>query len=331
MKIPQILCIIVCLLLVIAAAGCTNSKKTPQQTSTPEKAQTVEQTTPAQINAQSTPLSSEKQKASVENSQNKLVPASGNLTLHVIDVGQGDSLLLTCGTHNMLIDAGEIGMGDDVEKYVKSEGVTSFDYVIATHPHSDHIGGMSVILKDFPISHFISNGEKNLTTVTYTNMLQMIDDKNIPFQVNHSGEKLNFAPNIDVTVLNPSKTYLTSDPINQNSIVLRVVDGKVAFLLTGDAGIQAEKDVMKDGVNIQADVLKVGHHGSRTATGQVFVDAVKPKVSIVSVGTNNKYGLPDEEPLARLKKVSSLYRTDYDGTVTVTTDGATYTVTTQNT
>jgi beta-lactamase superfamily II metal-dependent hydrolase len=331
MKTPQILCIIVCLLFVVAAAGCTDSKTTPQQNTTPEKAQTVEQTSTTQINVQQTPLSSEKQNTYSESSQNKVVPASSNLTLHVIDIGQGDSLLLTCGTHEMLIDAGDIGKGDDVEKYVKSKGVTSFDYVVATHPHSDHIGGMSVILKDFPISHFISNGDKNQTTETYINMLQTIDDKNIPFQVVHRGEKLNFAPNIDVTVLNPGKTYLTSDSINQNSIVLRVVDGKVAFLLTGDAGIQAEEDIKKDGVNVLADVLKVGHHGSGTATGQVFVDDVKPRVSIVSVGAKNKYHLPDEEPLARLQKVSTLYRTDYNGTVTVTTDGTTYTVTTQNT
>jgi competence protein ComEC len=166
---------------------------------------------------------------------------------------------------------------------------------------------------------------------SYLTKYYSISDKNIPFQVVHRGDKINFSPGIDITVLNPGKAYLTTDPINQNSIVLRVDDGKVAFLLTGDAGIQAEEDMLKDGVNVQADVLKVGHHGSRTATGQMFVDAVKPKVSIVSVGTGNTYGLPDEEPLARLQDVSTLYRTDYDGTVTVTTDGSTYSVTTQKT
>jgi competence protein ComEC len=169
---------------------------------------------------------------------------------------------------------------------------------------------------------------KTHTTKTYTDMLQTINDKNIPFQVVHRGDKINFAPNIDVTVLNPGKTYLTSDPINQNSVVLRVVDGKVSFLFTGDAGIQAEEDLMQDGMNVQADILKVGHHGSRTASGQAFIDAVKPEVSIVSVGAGNKYGLPDEDALARIQAVSKLYRTDSDGSVVVTTDGSTYTVTT---
>ena len=251
--------------------------------------------------------------------------ASSNLTLHVIDIGQGDALLLECGYHNMLIDAGEIGKGDDVEKYVRSQGVKSLDYVVATHPHADHIGGMSVILNDFPVSHFIGNGEIH-TTKTYENMLQTIKNKNIPFKVVKRGDKIDFSSGIDITVLNPGKDYLTTDPINQNSVVLRVTDGKVSFLLTGDAGVQAEEDIMKDDINIQSDVLKVGHHGSRTTTGQAFIDAVKPKISIVSVGEGNTYGLPDEEPLARLQKVSTLYRTDYNGDITITTDGSTYTV-----
>jgi competence protein ComEC len=207
MKSPQILGIIICLLLVILAAGCSETKTGTHQTTSTEKTPTVEPTTPTPLIAQPTPVSSEKQTISIENSQNEEVPASSNLTLHVIDIGQGDSLLLTCGTHDMLIDAGEIGKGDDVEKYVKSEGVTSFDYVVATHPHSDHIGGMSAILKDFPINHFISNGETH-TTKTYTDMLQTINDKNIPFQVVHRGDKINFSPGIDITVLNPGKTYL---------------------------------------------------------------------------------------------------------------------------
>jgi competence protein ComEC len=256
-------------------------------------------------------------------------PASANLTLHVIDVGQGDSLLLTCGTHDMLIDAGEIDKGEVVEKYVKSQGVSSFDYVVATHPHADHIGGMHVVLADFPVSHFLYNGETH-TTQTFIDMLKQIKTKNIPFKIVHRGDTIDFAPGINITVFNPGKAYLTTDPINQNSIVLKVVDGKESFLLTGDAGIQAEDDMMKAGLNLRADILKVGHHGSRTASGQAFLDAVKPTTSIVSVGANNVYRLPDSDAMARIKAASfSVYRTDYNGTVTVTTDGNTCTVSTE--
>lgn len=290
MKLSHFFIFVFISLLIVAASGCTSNQSTVQNISTPV--------------------------ANV---------SSNDLILHVINVGQGDALLLTCGGNDMLIDAGEIGKGDEVEKYIKDQGIKSLDYVVATHPHSDHIGGMSVILNAFPVGHFIGNGEIH-TTKTYENMLTTIKDKNIPFTIAKRGDKIEFAPGVEITVLNPGKNYLTTDPINQNSVVLKVVDGKTTLLLTGDAGIEAEEDMMKDGVNVRADILKVGHHGSRTASRQAFIDAVKPINSIISVGADNKYGLPDEEPVARLKAASILYRTDYNGTVTVKTDGNVCTV-----
>jgi competence protein ComEC len=242
------------------------------------------------------------------------------LTLHVIDVGQGDALLLDYGDHDMLIDAGEIGDGDIVENYLKSQGVTSLDYLVITHPHSDHIGGVPVILKDLPVKCFVYNGETH-TTKTYENILTTVLQDNISAKKVHRGDKLDFASGIDITVLNPPETFLTTDEINQNSIVLKVTDGKVSFLLEGDAGTEAESSMLTDHEDLSAYVLKVGHHGSRTATSNAFVDAVKPIVSIVSVGKDNKYGLPDEEPISALKSSSKLYRTDYNGTVIVSTNG----------
>ena len=208
--------------------------------------------------------------------------ASGNLTVHFIDVGQGDSILLERGDDTMLIDAGEIGKGDDVASYVKSEGITSLDYVVATHPHSDHIGGISVILIDFPIWHFLDSGYP-YTSKTYENMLATIDKKNIPFSTPKRGDNINFSSGINVQVLNPGCTYFTDD-VNQNSIVLKITDGKVTFLLMGDAGIEAENAIMGAGYNVDADVLKVGHHGSRTASCASFISAVSPAVSVIEVG-----------------------------------------------
>lgn len=186
MKLSQALSITVCILLVIIVAGCTDSKTTPQQTVTPDKAQKVEQPTPAPTTEQPIPSTTNNQPAPATGQSKGIPAASGNLTVHFLDVGQGDSILLEHGDDTMLIDAGEIGKGDTVAADIKGEGITSLDYVVATHPHSDHIGGMSVILNDFPIGHFIDSGYA-YTSKTYEDMLTTIDKKNIPFSTKQFG------------------------------------------------------------------------------------------------------------------------------------------------
>ena len=327
MKPSQVLSITICLLLFLIVAGCTDSKMPPQQVATPDKAPTVVQSTPAPTTEQTTPSSSVKQPAP-STGQNKEIPAaSGNFTVHFIDVGQGDSILLEHGGDTMLIDSGEIGKGNDVATYVKGEGITSLDYVVATHPHSDHIGGMSVILNDFPIGHFVDSGYP-YTSKTYENMLTTIDKKNIPFSTPKRGDKIDFSSGIDIQVLNPGSTYFTDD-VNQNSVVLKITDRKITFLLMGDAGLEAESAIMNDGYDVNADILKVGHHGSRTSSGTSFISAVSPAVSVIEVGAGNDYGHPHQETLDRLQKISKVYRTDLDSTITITTDGSAYSVTTQ--
>ena len=292
-----------------------------------EKAAASEQ--PTQSTKQPMPGSTAKQpNPTIENQSKELSSARENLTVHFLDVGQGDSILLEHGDDTMLIDSGEIGKGNEVATYIKSEGIKSLDYVVATHPHSDHIGGMSVILNDFPIGHFVDSGYA-YSSKTYENMLTTIDKKNIPFETPREGDKINFTSGVDVQVLNPGGTYFTDD-INQNSVVLKVTDGKVTFLLMGDAGIEAENEIMKDGYNVDADILKVGHHGSRTASGAPFISAVSPDISVIEVGAGNDYGHPYQNTLDRLHQVSKVYRTDLDGTITVTTDGSSYSVSTEN-
>ena len=312
--------------MLIVAAGCSDSKTNTQEKVSTEKTAASEQ--PTQSTEQPMPAPTAKQTNPTIISQNKELPsAGGNLTVHFLAVGQGDSILLEHGDDGMLIYSGEIGKGDDVATYIKNEGIMSLDYVIATHPHSDHIGGMSVILNDFPIGHFVDSGYA-YSSKTYENMLKAIDKKNIPFETPKRGDKINFTSGIDVYVLNPGSTYFTDD-VNQNSVVLKVTDGKVTFLLMGDAGIQAENEIMKDGYNVDADILKVGHHGSRTASGTPFISAVSPEISVIEVGAGNDYGHPHQETLDRLQKVSKVYRTDLDGTITVTTDGSSYSVSTE--
>ena len=235
MKSSQTLVIIFCLSLILGAAGCTDSKKAPSE-------KTVEQTTPTITN------------------QSEESPAGENLSVHFLDVGQGDSILLEYDEKFMLIDAGESDQGEVVSEYLQDQGIQTLDYVIATHPHSDHIGGMADILNNFQVEHFIDSGYPH-SSKTYENMLTTIDKKNIPFEVAQAGQTIDLEPAVDIEVLNPSSTY--SNELNENSIVLKVTYGDISFLLMGDAGLETEERIMKAGYDVNADILKVGHHASR--------------------------------------------------------------------
>jgi len=158
-------------------------------------------------------------------------------------------------------------------------------------------------------------------------MLTAIDEKNIPFQVAKKGEKIELDPALNIEILNPDSQY--SDELNENSIVLRINYGEVSFLFMGDAGLETEKNIIKAGDNIDSDILKVGHHASTSGSGESFITAVSPEISVIEVGAGNDYGHPHAEVLERLPKVSRVYRTDLDGTITVTTDGLTYSVATE--
>ena len=251
-----------------------------------------------------------------------------NLTVHFIDVGQGDSILVEYANETMLIDAGERDKGVNVSEFLREQGISSLDYLVATHPHADHIGGMLTILNEYPVGKFIDSGYPH-TAQTYEDMLTIIENKSIPIHVAKRGEALDFAPGIQVQVLNPQKQH--SEEINENSIVLRIIDNNVSFLLMGDAGLETEESIIYEGYYLDSDILKVGHHASTSASGESFIAEVTPAISIIEVGADNDYGYPHEEVLERLQNVSTVYRTDHHGTVTVTTDGLTYTVITERT
>ena len=251
-----------------------------------------------------------------------------NLTVHFIDVGQGDSILVEYAGKTMLIDAGEREMGSVVSAYLNEQKIPSLDYVVATHPHADHIGGLLTITNKYPIGQFIDSGVLH-TTQTYEDMLTTIDNKDIPFHVAERGEYVDLGPGVEIQILNPGNEQ--SEDLNENSVVLRIVDDDVSFLLMGDAGLETEANIMAAGYDVDADILKVGHHGSTSASGQQFISAVSPKISVIEVGAGNDYGHPHAAILQRLQSVSTIYRTDYDGTITITTDGSEYTVITEKT
>jgi beta-lactamase superfamily II metal-dependent hydrolase len=295
----QLIAVIFCLSLILITAGCTDSTET-----------TSEQLTPT------------------TNAQNAGALSGQNLTVHFLDVGQGDSILIEYSNKAMLIDAGENDQGGVVTNYLQNQGISTLDYVVATHPHSDHIGGMDDVLNNFQVEHFIDSGFPH-TSKTYENMLTTIDQKDIPFEVVKAGQTIDFDPAVDIEVINPGSEY--SDELNENSVVLKLTYGETSFLLMGDAGLESEENIMEAGYNVDSDILKVGHHASSSGSGATFISAVSPEVSIIEVGAGNSHGHPHAEILERLQEASTVYRTDLDGTIIVTTDGSTFTVMTEKT
>jgi len=253
--------------------------------------------------------------------------ASENLTVHFIDVGQGDSELIQFNNKNVLIDGGTQDAGPRVESYLRSHGVSSLNLVVATHPHEDHIGGLITTLNDIPIKQVLDSGQVH-TTSTFENFLTLIDQTGIPYSTAERGQTIDLDPSLKIEVLSPPATLFAGD-LNQNSVVLKVTYNKVSFLLAGDAGFEAENSLLSSGYNLKCDILKVGHHGSSSSSCSAFLSRVKPTGSIIEVGAANAYGHPTSKTLSALKNIGSkVYRTDTNGNIVITTDGQSYSVST---
>jgi len=248
------------------------------------------------------------------------VTTGQEMRVHFLDVGQGDSIFIeSANGKTMLVDGGVKGAGQQVVSYLKELGVNKLDIVVATHPDADHIGGLIPVLQSIDIGQFYDSGKVH-TSQTFEEMLTLIDTKNIPYHVPTTGENIAFDDDLTVKVLNANE-HATDN--NDASIVLKIVYGNVSFLLTGDAGIALEKDMLQN--DVQATVLKAGHHGSNTSSSEKFIQAVHPEVTVLSYGEGNKYGHPHAEVVERLQAVGSkIYATAEAGTVIVSTDGVNY-------
>lgn len=243
--------------------------------------------------------------------------SSKNLMVHFIDVGQGDAILIQTNNKNLLIDS-----GPDNKKafsYLKAQGVKSLDYVIATHPHDDHIGSMAKIINTFDIHSFYAPKITN-NTDAFKDMLNSLNNKNLKLIPAKVGLKINLGDNINCTILSPIENSYKE--LNNYSIVLKISYNNTSFIFMGDAEVSNENELIKTGYNLKADILKVGHHGSNSSTSKPLLSEVKPKVAIISCGQGNDYGHPNKETINKLSEENiSIYRTDKHGSIILESDG----------
>ena len=254
--------------------------------------------------------------ANNSNKQKVEFVAQEDLLIDFIDVGQADSILIRNEDKTMLIDAGTNEAGEMVVTYLQNLGINKIDYLIGTHPHEDHIGGLDDVINHFNIGQ-IYMPKIETTTKTFEDVLDAIENKNLTVTSPNKGDKIEIGQAVGTFMTEP---ILDKDNLNLSSLVVRLEFGNNSFLFMGDAEKENEETINW----AKTDVLKVGHHGSNTSTSESFLNQVKPQCSIIMVGKDNSYNLPTQETIDKLNTIGSeIYRTDENGTIQIISDGNT--------
>lgn len=248
---------------------------------------------------------------------NVITTPKGTLAVHFLDIGQGDSIFIELpNSQTMLVDAGENYYGEGIIDYIYDCGYEKLDYLVATHPHSDHIGSMSYIVRHMDIDA-VYMPKVSTTTKTYENLLDSISNKELKIKTAIAGTKILDVDELEIDILAPVEIY--EDDLNNCSVILKITYKDRSFLLTGDAEKKEFEDVYLD---MSADVLKVAHHGSSTSTTEEILEKIKPEIAVISLGEDNEYGHPHKSTLKLLNNIEcDIYRTDEDKTVKISTDG----------
>ena len=258
---------------------------------------------------------------------------AASMTVKMLNVGQGDAVLVQTREQTVLIDTSDLDEQEKLRAELKKAGIKRIDKLILTHPHADHIGGVEgVVLKDYEVGEVYDNGMPSKSKI-YTRYMKLLKQKNIKRHGLVAGEELDFGDGVKFKVFAPakeivdkgSKTTEGHDP-NNESVVGKLIFGEFTMMFTGDAEKAEEEPIVKAyGGELQSKILKAGHHGSKTSSSADFLRAVAPEAALISCGAGNDYGHPHTQTMKKFHSMKlKIYETDKNGTITVTTDGKTY-------
>ena len=318
--------VIIALFGAVLLSGCLQANENPTSVETPQVAES-ESTENPQPQEQREEIAFDDAAVHIEDeSPENLIDESvlfrSNLVVHFLDVGQADATLIQLpNEQTMLIDGGNSRDADSILSYMRSLGITTIDYLVATHPHADHIGGLPNIISEMNIGE-VYMPQVSHTTQTFERLLDAIENKGLQINSARAGVSILSVPGLSVDIVAPVRDDYEN--LNDWSAIILLTYSNTSFLFTGDAEALSEGHITAD---ISADVLKVGHHGSSTSTSQGFLDRVAPTYGIISAGAGNSYGHPTDAVLSRLDNANvSIFRTDLQGTIVFTSDGILITI-----
>lgn len=287
---------------------------------------------------------------SSDTAANSKAEAKGQLTISMLDIGQGDAVLIQTGAKNILIDTGDDKYYEDGKKgkentqlltELQKLKIDHIDTLVMTHAHADHIGKADKVIAQYGVKELVYNGIPS-TSKYFINALKAAKANGTQQVKVKAGDVLDFGNGVSFEIVSPSQSLIDEDTaaikakkkvdVNNESVVGRLTFGNFAMLFTGDAEGPVEKDMAASyGKKLKCQVLKAGHHGSKTSSTAEFLKLVQPESVVMSLGVNNQYGHPHEALLNRLQKqgIKNIYRTDANGTITIVSDGSSYSITTE--